>query len=156
ALINMIMASRLVYGMSNQGILPGAFQKLMPGRRTPWMAIAFTTAIGVVLISTTGDLGILADTTVLLLLTVFAFVNVAVLALRRDRVDEAHFRAPSVFPVLGAGISIVLALQTLLSESGRPILVRAGVILLLGLVLWAINRLAGGGRGRIEAEKLGG
>ena len=36
--------------------------------------------------------------TVLLLLTVFALVNVSVLVLRRDAVDHDHYRAPTVLP----------------------------------------------------------
>src|ERR671914_1288245 len=71
ALINMIMASRLLYGMSIQGIVPGVFSKVLPHRRTPWVAIAFTTALAMILVST-GDLSTLADMTVLLLLIVFA------------------------------------------------------------------------------------
>ena len=47
ALINMIMASRLVYGMSQRGIVPGALGAVLSGRRTPWAAIAFTTLLAV-------------------------------------------------------------------------------------------------------------
>lgn len=43
ALINMLMASRLLYGMARQGVLPAALGRVLPGRRTPWVAIIFTT-----------------------------------------------------------------------------------------------------------------
>jgi APA family basic amino acid/polyamine antiporter len=153
ALLNMIMASRLVYGMANQGVVPRPFGALLPGRRTPWVAIAFTTVIGVVLI-VTGDLGILADTTVLLLLLVFAAVNVAVLVLRRDEVEHEHYRTPTPLPVLGAIVCATLALQSLV-ENGAPIYWRAGILLAIGLVLWLVNRVAAGpGGGDLEAEKL--
>ena len=102
ALINMIMASRIVYGMADQGIVARLFARTLPARRTPVVAIIFTTVIAMILIST-GDLSTLADTTVVLLLSVFTIVNVAVLVLRRDPVDHEHFHAPSVFPVLGDG-----------------------------------------------------
>ncbi len=46
-----------------------------------------------------GKLDELAIVTVMLLLLVFAGVNVAVLVLRRDPVEHRHFVAPSVFPV---------------------------------------------------------
>jgi basic amino acid/polyamine antiporter, APA family len=39
ALINMIMASRIVYGMADQGIVSGVFGRVLPGRRTPFVAI---------------------------------------------------------------------------------------------------------------------
>jgi amino acid transporter len=107
ALINMIMASRLTYGMSRQGIVPRIFGVVHAGRRTPLAAIVFTTALAMILIST-GDLSDLADTTVLLLLVVFIFVNVAVLVLRRDRVAHAHFHAPTALPVIGIVVCVAL------------------------------------------------
>ena len=93
ALINLIMASRLVYGMSRQGIVPEALGRVHGGRRTPWVAILFVAALASVLIIV-GDLDTLADTTVLLLLFVFVCVNSAVLVLRKDKVDHDHFRTP--------------------------------------------------------------
>ena len=98
ALINMIMASRLLYGMATEGVLPSYFGRLSP-RATPIVAIVFTTLVAVGLI-VTGDLGALADTTVLLLLGVFIAVNISVLILRRDQVAHralqgAFFRSPA-------------------------------------------------------------
>jgi amino acid transporter len=136
ALINMIMASRLLYGMSAQGIVPAAFSKVLPERRTPWVAIAFTTLLAMVLVST-GDLSTLADMTVLLLLTVFALVNISVLVLRRDAVDHDHYRAPTVLPVVGAVISIAV----MFTKEG-DVFLRAGLLLLLGVVFWVINLVA--------------
>jgi amino acid transporter len=137
ALINMIMASRLVYGMSQEGIVPGPFGRVLPGRRTPIVAIAFTTALGLILVST-GDLASLADTTVLLLLCAFTAVNIAVLVLRRDEVGHGHFRAPTVAPILGAIVCIVLII-----DNEAEIFLRAGLLLLLGAALWALARLGG-------------
>ena len=51
ALINMLMASRLLYGMANQDVLPRSFGKVHPTRRTPWVAIIFTTLISFGLIT---------------------------------------------------------------------------------------------------------
>jgi amino acid transporter len=50
ALINMIMASRIVYGMSDQGVVPSVFSRVHRGRRTPWVAILFTVLIALVLL----------------------------------------------------------------------------------------------------------
>ena len=135
ALINMIMASRLVYGMANEGVVTRAFGRVLPGRRTPWVAIAFTTLLAVILVST-GDLGTLADTTVLLLLTVFTIVNVAVLVLRRERVEHEHFRAPTPLPVLGAAVSALLILDT-----DPEIFLRAALILAIGVALYGVSEL---------------
>ena len=83
ALINLIMASRLVYGMSREGIVPEALGRVHPGRNTPYVAIVFTASLAALLVIV-GDLETLADTTVLLLLFVFVCVNAAVLVLRRE------------------------------------------------------------------------
>jgi amino acid transporter len=133
ALINMIMASRLVYGMSRQGIIPGVFGRVHGGRRTPWVAIVFTSLLAAALV-VSGDLSDLADTTVLLLLLVFAAVNVSVLILRRDAVGHDHFHAPTVIPVIGAIVSLAL-----LTTKDGEIFLRAGALLVLGIVLWAVT-----------------
>ncbi len=139
ALINMVMASRLVYGMSEEGIVPDFFGRILSGRRTPITAIVFTTVLGLILVST-GDLATLADTTVLLLLCAFAIVNVAVLVLRRDPVDHRHFQAPTIAPILGAIVCLVLIV-----DNEAEIFLRAGLLLMLGAVLWVLA-YAGGHR----------
>ena len=142
ALINLIMASRLMYGMAEQGVVPSIFGRVLPHRRTPWVAIAFTTALAAGLLAT-GDLGDLAETTVLLLLAVFAVVNVAVLVLRRDPVDEDHFRSPTVMPIIGFVVSIGL----MTTKDGDDFL-RAGILVGLGAVLWVATRLTRSDRNR--------
>lgn len=133
ALINMIMASRIVYGMARERILPARLGAVHGERRTPLVAIIATTAIAMVLI-VSGDLSTLADTTVLLLLLVFSAVNVAVLVLRRDPVDHAHFRAPTAVPVIGAGVSVAL-----MTTKEAETIARAGLLLLVGIALWGLN-----------------
>jgi amino acid transporter len=139
ALINLVMASRLLYGMSNEGILPRAFSAVHPGRRTPWVAIIFTTLIAVLLISI-GQLEDLAVVTVLLLLVVFAMVNVAVLVLRRERVDHPHFVAPRIFPILGIVISLTLLVKRVIDEDST-VYVLVAVLIAIAVLLWGVNRL---------------
>jgi APA family basic amino acid/polyamine antiporter len=134
ALINMIMASRLLYGMGMQDILPSQFKKVHPGRKTPWFAIIFTTIIAIALV-TTAETETLAHTTVVLLLAVFIMVNISVLVLRRDRVEHDHFKAPSALPIIG--VIVCLALPT---QQEAAIYARAGILLAIGIVLWGINR----------------
>ena len=139
ALINLVMASRLVYGMAEERIIPGAFGRVHPGRRTPWVAIIFTTAIAVLLV-VLGDLETLADTTVLLLLFVFVGVNVAVLVLRRETVDHEHFRAPPVVPQIGVTVCVALIIQKLFDDT--VVFAYAGGLIAIGVVLWLVNRQA--------------
>lgn len=141
ALINLIMASRITYGMAEQGIVPRVFGRVHPGRRTPWVAIVFTCAIAIALVIT-GDLASLADTTVLLLLAVFATVNVAVLVLRRTPVAHEHFRAPTVVPV--AGFVVCVGLMT---QKSPETFARAGVLLGVGAALWLVGHAASARRG---------
>ena len=115
ALINLIMASRLIYGMAQQGIVPRPMGRVHRARRTPWVAILFTTALAAFLVAV-GNLEILADTTVTLLLLVFVSVNIAVLVLRRDPVEQEHWRAPTALPAIGAVVSLVLVVQKLADD----------------------------------------
>lgn len=160
ALINMMMASRLVYGMARERIVPAVLGRVHRRRRTPVVAIAFTVVLALTL-TATGDLGDLADTTVLLLLLVFAVVNVAVLVLRRrgpgGPADESErvegdsgrsFRAPTWAPALGAVVSLVLA-SPLTGREGSVYL-RAAVLLGIGVVLYVVNRLV---VGKVEADE---
>jgi amino acid transporter len=135
ALINMIMASRLLYGMAREDVVPRPLASVWQSRRTPWVAILFTAVIATGLILE-ANLEKLADTTVALLVIVFAIVNATVLYLRRDRVDHDHFTVPSVFPVLGVGVSIAL-----LTQIEGETFARAGILLGIGIALWLINEL---------------
>jgi basic amino acid/polyamine antiporter, APA family len=139
ALINMLMASRLLYGMSRERVLPAAFGRVHPVRRTPWVAILFTTLLALGLIAFVGGVGQLGSTTALLLLSVFTVVNVAVLILRRDPVGHGHFRTPTVLPVLGALACAFLAGPW----TGRnPVQYGiAGILLAIGVVLWGVTVL---------------
>ena len=136
ALINMLMASRLVYGMANEGIVPKSLGTVHPLRRTPWVSIAFTSLIAIILVSTV-DLKILGGTTALLLLAVFTLVNIAVLVLRKDVKEHKHFRAPTVIPILAAFFCAYLV-SPLSGREPRDYVV-GGILLVVGIVLWLIN-----------------
>ncbi|WP_454792224.1 APC family permease [Mycolicibacterium lutetiense] len=144
ALINMLMASRLIYGMARQHVLPPMLGAVHPKRHTPWVAIMFTTLIAFGLIFyvsafASGDtVAILGGTTSLLLLAVFSVVNVAVLVLRRDvRKEGGHFKTPTVLPVVGFVASLYLVLPT----SGRPSeqYILALALVATGVVLFGIT-----------------
>jgi basic amino acid/polyamine antiporter, APA family len=139
ALINMVMASRLVYGMAEEGVIPRWFGSVHPGRRTPWAGVLLTGSLAAVLV-VIGDLETLADTTVLLLLLAFVAVHLSVLVLRRKPVDHEHFRAWTAFPVLGALTCAALIVQKLVEDA--IVFAYAGGLLALGLVLWLISSRA--------------
>jgi basic amino acid/polyamine antiporter, APA family len=145
ALINMMMASRLLYGMAKEDVLPRSLAHVHPTRRTPYVSIIFTTLISFGLIIAVTNfvsedgVATLGGTTALLLLGVFTIVNVAVLVLRKDSVDHEHFRAPTLVPVLGA-LSCAFLVGPWTGRDGAQYRVAAG-LLVLGIVLWVCTWL---------------
>lgn len=134
ALLTGIMSSRLTYGMARDGLLPPVFARVLPGRRTPWVAILATSAVSLAL-AYTGEVDSLAATLVLLLLVVFAAVNAAVLVLRRTEGGEpAHFRVPVLIPWLG-----LASCAFLFTRIEGAVWLRGLILVALGLVLAAIN-----------------
>jgi amino acid transporter len=133
----MLMASRLLYGMSREHVLPAWLGKVHRTRRTPYVAIAFTTLLAFGLISFVGEVPALGGTTALLLLCVFTIVNVAVLVLRRDPVAHQHFRTPTVLPVIAAICCAFLAGPW----TGRDAVQYkiAGILIGVGIVLWVVT-----------------
>ncbi|MCS5732829.1 APC family permease [Herbiconiux daphne] len=144
ALLTMIMTSRVTFGMAEQGLLPGVLARVLPGRRTPWVAIVATTVLAM-LLTLVGDLTTLASAVVLLLLFVFISTNVAVLVLRKDTVEHKHFRVWTAVPVLGVASCLLLLTQQ------EPIVWAFGAaFLVLGVILYLVargpsRRRAGGG-----------
>ncbi len=149
ALLNMLMASRLIYGMSREGVLPRFLGRVLHGRRTPWTAVLFSTSLSLVLISVVSavaaadpDSSVVANlggTTSLLLLAVFAVVHICVLVLRRDPVEHRHFRAPTFLPWVGAAVCLYLVSPLTDREPIQYSI--AGALLALGLVLWVFTHL---------------
>ncbi len=148
ALINMLMASRLLYGMSRQRVLPKQLGAVLPGRRTPWAAILFSTlmALGLIFYVTrdpdSNVVANLSNVTSLLLLCVFAVVNVACVILRRRRDPEARttFRSPGPLPAVAAVLCLFLAGPWV--DRDGAVYEIAGVLMLIGVALWALTLLA--------------
>ena len=151
ALINMLMASRLIYGMAQQDVLPRSLGRVLPGRRSPWTAIVFTTllALGlIIVVSTLSDNSVvsaLSGTTATLLLAVFTIVNTACLVLRREPTPDGAFRAPTPIPVVGAVCCAYLLGPWARIEADLVQYRIAGGLLLVGIVLWALTWLTNRG-----------
>jgi amino acid transporter len=129
-LLNFIMASRLIYGMSRQGLLPTALGQVHPKRRTPHLAVLTVLAVALAL-ALSGTLSFLAGTTSLLLLLVFFTVNVSLIVIkRRERSTSRTFCAPRWVPLAGA-----LSCLGLMPFVPRSSLLTAGIIVTLGSVL---------------------
>jgi amino acid transporter len=108
ALVNYVTASRLLYGMARQGLLPRRLGEVHAARRTPHLAVAalFLVLAPLALLGTTTEL---AAATVLLLLLVFTVVNGALFILKgRDGERRGRFEIPRALPALGAITCLIL------------------------------------------------
>jgi amino acid transporter len=100
-LINYIMGSRMLYGMSRQGLLPAVLGRVHAARRTPHVAILTLLAI-VIVLALVGEITELASATSLLLLMVFCVVNSALVVLKyREGEERGAFEVPAIVPILG-------------------------------------------------------
>ena len=139
ALVNYVTASRLIYGMAHQGLLPLRFGDVHAERRTPHFAILalFLVAMPLALFGTIAEL---AAATVLLLLLVFAVVNAALFVLKR-RPGEKHgyFEIPLAVPALGALVCLFLVAVRVGTGDWRAPAI-AGVLLLGAVLIYALVR----------------
>jgi APA family basic amino acid/polyamine antiporter len=134
ALVNYVTSSRMVYGMSRQGLLPRALGKVHDRTQTPHVA---TTALLVLLVPLAffGSIAELASATVLLLLVVFAIVNGALFVLQ-GRISEPKgmFEVPRWVPALGALVCLALVVVRVSTGDWRaPALAGAMLAGIVGL-----------------------
>ncbi|MBM0743547.1 amino acid permease [Phormidium sp. CLA17] len=107
ALLNFITASRLLFGMSRDGLLPAWFSKLHATRATPYRTIIVILPIAIFL-SLSGTLQFLAGTTATLILAMFCLVNLSLLIIKRREGNAEGFQVPSFIPVLAFVSNLVL------------------------------------------------
>ncbi len=155
ALINMLMASRLLYGLAHQDVLPRVLGRVSPRTRAPYVGILFSTVLALGLIvyvanRAEDDVVInLASVTSLLLLGVFTVVNVACLVLRGDG-RESMFSSPGLTPAIAA-LACLFLIGPWVDRPGIVYQI-AGVLLLIGVVLWAFTWATNRG---VRAQKTG-
>jgi amino acid transporter len=101
-IVQTVMASRVIYGMSRQGSLPATLGEVNAATHTPLAATAL--ACGLTLVAAVAlPLEALADLTTQAMLVVFALVNVALLAMkRRGGRGDGGLEVPMWVPALGA------------------------------------------------------
>ncbi len=147
ALLNLMMASRLLYGMSKADarLVPAAFGWIHPRWQTPALGVAFAAVVVAALLFAFADIRTLASGTATFLLAVFVLLHLGLLRIKRDSaLPPPRFQIPTAVPVLGAFTGLLL----LLRQDGKALTV-AGSMTLAALALYGIVRLA---RGRLEVE----
>jgi amino acid transporter len=101
ALIQIIMAARVLYGMSREGWLHSAFGKVHPVRQTPLLATAVTTAT-VLCLALWLPLVTLAKATSFIILVVFALINLSLVRIKRKHPRPEGIRVyPAWIPLAG-------------------------------------------------------
>lgn len=112
SLIQLIMASRVIYGLSYRHQLPNFLHYVSPITQTPVIA---TTIVGVTIISLAliGELSSLAELTSLIMLVVFSMVN---LALWRIKQHEPKVDGCIIFPRYLPFIAFVISSGLVLLE----------------------------------------
>jgi basic amino acid/polyamine antiporter, APA family len=148
ALVSILVASRVVFGIAREGELPKRLAAILPGRKTPWLATLVVAAVAAALIPF-GKVGVVASVSSFASLLAFASVNVALIVLRyREPRQPRPFRVPGAlgkFPVLPAfGALTTLAVATQLDATA----LLAGSIVLAAFTGYAVWRHRGRPRAR--------
>ncbi len=117
ALISLIGASRILYGMAEAKVLPQAAAKVLPKRKTPWIA-SLVVLTAAALLLPLGKLETVASVSSFATMLAFFSVNIALIVLRYSQSSKMRaFRVPlsigkfPVLPLFGALISLVLLTQ---------------------------------------------
>lgn len=117
ALISLLVASRVIFGIAREGELPKSMAALLHRRKTPWVATLAVASVAAALVPF-GNVSVLASLSSFASLLAFAAVNVALIVLRyREPRKDRPFRVPGaigrfpVLPAIGAATTIGLATQ---------------------------------------------
>ncbi len=113
-IVQIIMASRVIYGLARQGNLPAIFAYVHRSTRTPLVATAVVGALVLFLASFVPLRG-LAEATSQFTLAIFAMVNVALWRIKRrgDPPPPEAFQVPDWVPIVGFGCCIAFLLIAL-------------------------------------------
>lgn len=114
-IVQIIMAARVIHGLSRQGSLPRAIGRINPVTRTPLRATLLVGA-GILMLALFIPLKGLAAATSMISLIIFGLVNMALLRikLRGDASPTGTFIVPLAVPVLGVASCLFFILAGLL------------------------------------------
>ncbi|WP_254721694.1 amino acid permease [Kovacikia minuta] len=128
-------ASRLLFGMSREGLLPAWLGKLHPRRATPYRTLLVILPI-VIILALSGTLQFLAGTTATLILLMFCLVNLSLLVIKRREQQTTGFRVPVLIPALALISNIIL-----MAFASRESHILAAGFIGAGLILILIHRM---------------
>ena len=107
ALVQIVMASRMLFGMADEGQAPKVFRTLFSKTQTPVYATIVASLI-VLVLAWTMPLTALAKLTSIIILLVFTAVNLALVKVKRLNTENTTFSLNIAFPMLGAAVTFAL------------------------------------------------
>lgn len=100
AIVNMIMSSRILYGMAKQNLGPKQLANIHPKTQTP-IAASITVSLITLTLTIAFKLTALATITSFLTLTVFVLVNAALVKIKSTAINERRaYKLPTAIPVI--------------------------------------------------------
>ncbi len=138
ALLNFVTASRLLFGMSREGLLPAWLGKLHPRRATPYRTLLVILPIAIFL-ALAFSLKFLAGTTSTLILAMFCLVNLSLLVIKRREPRADGFQVPYPIPAL-ALLSNLFLIAFAEAKSNIAALVFTGIGIFLVLIRNAFSK----------------
>lgn len=112
-LVQIIMASRLLYGMSREQMAPRLFGRVLRRRQTPWTGIAVVAGT-VMVLGLVFPLLKLAELTSFMMLAVFTLVNASLFLIGRRSGADPRLRSGRWLRLIGALVTACLILAQLL------------------------------------------
>jgi APA family basic amino acid/polyamine antiporter len=134
ALLNYVMGSRLLYGMSTQRLLPKFLANIHPKRLTPHRAILILLA-ALLIWALSGNISDLARATSVLLLTCFSLMNLAPILLQRKDKVKGRFEVPAFVPAIGLGVCVAMLAQA----RSKELLIAGGILAFIGLLYFFVK-----------------
>ena len=106
ALIQIIMASRVLYGMSSQSLAHKSFKNISPKTGTPIKATLFISGI-VLFFCIALPLTSLGEITSFVIILLFMVVNFSLIKIKRNEPKTEYFRVPIAIPAFGVLLSFI-------------------------------------------------
>lgn len=113
-LIQIVMASRILYGLANRNQLPKYLAQLHPRSQTPIRATVFA-SLGVTTVAWMGTVATLAELTSFIILFIFALVNAALYLIESRKSSPKKNNYLRFSAASGAAICLCLLLYTTVS-----------------------------------------
>ena len=141
-LIILVVVSRMIYGMANEGAFPKILSRISSKKDTPQLAIIVTMFASIVFVFL-GDLELVAALTSFGAFITFAFVNISLIYIRYWKASlKMPFRAPlniGKFPITGFLGLITCLFLTL--QFDITVILSGSIFLLVGFILYRLSKI---------------